>query len=88
LAVPNPFAENMILRVLRESKGRAIAIQDSAMIDALKEVARLEGLLMAPEGGALWEALLELVEQGHIQREERILILNTGSGYKYLENIC
>lgn len=88
LAVPNPFAENMILRVLRESKGRAIAIQDSAMIAAVKEVARMEGLLMAPEGGALWEALLELVEQGHIQHDEKILMLNTGSGYKYLENIC
>ena len=87
LAVPNPFAENMILRVLRESGGQPIAVQDADMIAAVKEIARAEGLLIAPEGGALWKALLDLVEQGVIQRHEKILMLNTGSGYKYLENI-
>jgi threonine synthase len=87
LAVPNPFAENMILEVLRESRGLPLAVTDDAMIAAVKEIALEEGLLVAPEGGALWAALLQLVAQGHIQRAEKIVLLNTGSGYKYLENI-
>jgi threonine synthase len=87
LAVPNPFAENMILRVLRESGGLPIAIPDADMIAAVKMIAREEGLLIAPEGGALWKALLLLVDQQVIHHEEKILLLNTGSGYKYLENI-
>lgn len=87
LAVPNPFAENMILRVLHESGGRPIAVQDADMIAAVKEIAKTEGLLMAPEGGALWKALQELIHQQVIHRDEKILLLNTGSGYKYLENI-
>lgn len=87
LAVPNPFAENMILRVLRESGGLPIAIQDADMISAVKEIAKTEGLLIAPEGGALWKALLDLIDQQVIHRDEKILMLNTGSGYKYLENI-
>jgi threonine synthase len=87
LAVPNPFAENMILKVLRESGGVPIAVQDADMIAAVKLIAHEEGLLIAPEGGALWKALLDLIEKQLIQRHEKILMLNTGSGYKYLENI-
>jgi len=87
LAVPNPFAEDMILQVLRESKGLPLAVSDDAMIAAVKEIAREEGLLIAPEGGSLLTALLQLVQYGTIQRTEKILLLNTGSGYKYLENI-
>ena len=87
LAVPNPFAEDMMLTALRDSKGQPLAVSDSAMVAAVKEIARKEGLIIAPEGGALWGALLQLVHEGTVQRAEKILLLNTGSGYKYLENI-
>lgn len=87
LAVPNPFAEDMILQVLRESNGLPLAVSDEDMIAAVKEIAREEGLLIAPEGAALLKALLQLINDGNIQRDEKILLLNTGSGYKYLENI-
>ncbi len=88
LAVPNPFAEDLILSTLRESNGMALAVSDDEMISAVKEIAREEGLLIAPEGAALFTALIQLIEEGFIQRNENILLLNTGSGYKYLENIC
>jgi threonine synthase len=88
LAVPHPFAEDMILQVLRQSNGIPVAISDQDMIAAVKEIARTEGMLVAPEGAALWKALLQLIDTGHIQRAEKILLLNTGSGYKYLENIA
>ena len=87
LAVPNPFAEDMIMEVLHQSGGMPLAISDEDMIASVKEIAREEGLLIAPEGGALWKALLQLIDAGTIQRNEKILLLNTGSGYKYLENI-
>ena len=87
LAVPNPFAEDLMLKTLNESKGTVIAISDADMIKAVKEIAREEGMLIAPEGAALLPALLRLIEEGHIGRNENILLLNTGSGYKYLENI-
>ena len=87
LAVPNPFAEDLILEVLRASHGLAIAVSDESMNKAVREIARKEGLLIAPEGAALWVALLQLISDGRIKRTERILLLNTGSGYKYLENL-
>src|SRR4051812_16862223 len=87
LAVPNPFGEDMILQVLKESGGLPIAISDPAMIKAVKQLAKDEGLLVAPEGGALLEALSILIRKEVINREEKILLLNTGSAYKYFDNI-
>jgi threonine synthase len=87
LAVPNPFAEDMIMEVLKHSNGTALAITEEEMIQGVKEVGKEQGLLMAPEGGAIWAALHHLIKKEFIQRTDKILLLNTGSGYKYLENI-
>ena len=87
LRVPKPYADKLILRVLRESSGTAISISDHQMEAAMKEIARKEGMLIAPEGAALWEAYKNLKTAGWIKPGERVLLLNTGNGYKYLENI-
>lgn len=87
LRVPKPYADKLILRVLRESHGTAISISDQEMETSLKEIAAKEGLLFAPEGAALWVAFKKLKALAWISSEERVLLLNTGSGYKYLENI-
>ncbi|SFS87808.1 threonine synthase [Mucilaginibacter polytrichastri] len=87
LRVPKPYADKQILNVLRESKGTALTISDGEMSHALKEIARHEGMLIAPEGAALWQAYKKLKASNWIQPGEQILLINTGSGYKYLENI-
>jgi threonine synthase len=87
LRVPKPFADKLILKVIRESNGTALAIQDEQIIKAVKEIAREEGLLVSPEGGAIYQALKELIQTNVIHPEERVVLVNTGSGYKYLENI-
>ena len=87
LVVPNPFGEDLILQVLKQSGGLPITISDEAMTRGMKELAREEGLLVAPEGGALLQGVLNLIEKEVISRHEKIVLLNTGSGYKYLENI-
>ncbi len=86
LAVPRPFAERMMLEVLAESNGSALAIAEAEIIDNLKEISTAEGLLIAPEGAALLAALKKLLKSGQVQPYEKILLLNTGSGYKYLDN--
>ncbi|MGN6396001.1 MAG: threonine synthase [Mucilaginibacter sp.] len=87
LRVPKPYADKQILRVLRESNGTALAISDLEMSAALKEIARHEGMLIAPEGAALWQAFKKLKDAQWIKDGENVLMINTGSGYKYLENI-
>jgi len=87
LAVPQPFGWKMIMDTLNQSNGTAIAISEEGILNGTKEIAMREGMLAAPEGGALWTALLQLLDEGVINRQEKILLLNTGSGYKYLENM-
>lgn len=87
LAVPVAFGQDMIARVVSESGGSTVTVTDQAMIDGVKEVAKSEGVLIAPEGAALWKGLLTLVDQGEISRDEKVLMINTGSGYKYLEHL-
>ena len=87
LAVPNPFGEKMILRVLRETGGWPLAVTENEIVTAMKEMAKAEGLVVAPEGAALWAALKKMVVADEAMRDSKILMLNTGSGYKYLENL-
>lgn len=84
LAVPNPFAEKMIMSVLKESGGRPVGISEADIAEAQKDAGRREGLFIAPEGAALFVALKQMVASGEIRASEKILLLNTGSGYKYV----
>lgn len=86
LAVPYPFGMDMMLRVLKESGGTAIALEEEDILAAVKEIATTEGLLISPEGAATWKAVKHLVKKGIINSSEKILLLNTGSGYKYMDN--
>ena len=84
LAVPKPFAEKLIQKVLFESKGTTLAVSDEEIKSAMKEIASLEGLLVCPEGAAMLPALKKLLASGEIDSNESVLLLNTGSAYKYL----
>lgn len=87
LAVPAPFAQKLIQRSIRETYGTVVTVSEEAIIDGVKNLASAEGLFVAPEGGALLPALQTLLNNGSVRRDEEILLLNTGSGYKYLENL-
>src|SRR5262249_38612800 len=85
LRVPKAVGDFLMLKILRESHGGAVAIEDEEMIEATCEVGAAEGLFVAPEGAACFVALRKLVADGNIERDERVVIFNTGSGVKYLE---
>lgn len=87
LRVPKSFASSLILKILRESNGTAVSVSDDQMEKALQQIAAKEGLLVAPEGAALWPACQQLKQENWIKNGERVLLLNTGSGYKYLDNL-
>ncbi len=87
LAVPRPIGEQMMLQVLQESEGTTIGITEDEMITGLQELGKSEGLFVAPEGAAVWMAAQKLLAAGWISKDEKILLLNTGSGQKYMENI-
>ena len=85
LRVPKPLGDFLILEAVRASRGTAIAVSDADLIDAGIQLARDEGLFIAPEGAACVAALEKLIVSGFLERHERIVIYNTGAGLKYLE---
>ena len=87
LAVPYPFAMKMILKVLDESGGQTCHVTEAEILKAVKEIALEEGIIVSPEGAAAWQGLINLIAQKKIHPSEKILVLNTGSGYKYMDNI-
>jgi threonine synthase len=85
LRVPSAIGDFMMLRVLRESRGAALAVSDSEMLVAVRELAETEGLVTSPEGGATLAALKKLLWDGFLAGHESIILFLTASGYKYQE---
>ena len=85
LRVPSAVGDFLILRALSESRGAALAVEDVTMLDAVRELAETEGLVTSPEGGATLAALKRLVADGFLAGYETVVLLLTGSGYKYVE---
>lgn len=87
MRVPIAIGDYLIIDAVKESKGTAIKIDDEYMIDGVKKLSKLEGIFCAPEGGSIVSAASELISSGFIGSGESVLLLNTGSGFKYLESL-
>jgi threonine synthase len=85
LRVPKAIGDFLMLKILRESNGGAIAVGDEEMIRVAREVGASEGLFVCPEGAACFAALKLLRSAGKIVSGELVVVFNTGSGIKYLE---
>lgn len=85
LRVPKPLGDFLILADLYASGGEAVPATDAEMMSACRDMAALEGMFAAPEGGAGLVATAKLIDQKKIQADETVVLFNTGSGYKYLE---
>jgi threonine synthase len=85
LRVPKAIGDFLILDAIRASKGTALSVTDEELINATGEIGAAEGLFCAPEGAACLPALRKLLATGEVQKNERIVLFNTGTGVKYLE---
>ncbi len=84
IRVPGVFADRPILRLLHQSGGTAVSISDEQMIEFQKRLATQDGILASYESAATAAALSQLVQQGWIQPDEKVVIFSTASGLKYL----
>jgi len=86
LRVPKAIGDFLILDALRASGGTAISVTDEELIAATREIGAAEGIFCAPEGAACLPALKKLIESGEVDKRERVVLFNTGSGVKYMES--
>jgi threonine synthase len=83
IRVPRAVGDFLILRAVRESGGRALAVGDPAILAAVDEAARKDGLLLCPEGGATLAAYRQALADGLVDPEERTVLFNCATGLKY-----
>src|SRR5213594_2869071 len=83
LRVPSPSAGRQMLRLLRDTRGGALAVSEKAIQEAQRLVARTEGIWTAPESAALVAALSLMKEGGEVGRDLEIMLIFTGTGLKY-----
>jgi threonine synthase len=83
IRVPKAVGDFLILRAVRESGGAAIAVEEEAIMEAVNDAARLDGMLLCPEGGAVLAAWRQALDRGLIGRDERAILFNCANGNKY-----
>jgi len=87
LAIGNPADGFYALKTIRESGGSAEDVSDEEIVEAMKLLARTEGIFTETAGGVTVGVTKKLVDQGIIPRDESILISITGNGLKTQEAV-
>jgi threonine synthase len=85
LRVPKPYGDYIMLQILRDSAGTAVAVPDDQILASLKDWARNEGIFLSPEGAAATAAYKNLIASGFLKPEENVVVFNTGAGLKYTD---
>jgi threonine synthase len=85
MRVPAAVGDFLVIRAVRQSGGTALTVTDDQMVDSVRDMSTYEGIFPAPEGGATLSALQILLDSHQVERDERVVLLNTGSGMKYLD---
>ena len=85
LRVPKPYGDYIMLEILRDSAGIAVAIPDDQILASLQDWARNEGIFLSPEGAAATAAYKNLIATGFLSPDDRVVVFNTGAGLKYTD---
>lgn len=85
--VPKALGDFLVLDAIYKTGGCAKAVSDGQILEALRELASLEGAFVCPEGASLYAAAKQLRKEKWIRDGERVVLLNTGAGIKYPDTL-
>ena len=88
LRVPKPYGDAIILDILRESGGEALASSDEAILASILDWARHEGVFLSPEGATATAAYDRLLASGELKPTDKVVLFNTGAGLKYADTVA
>jgi threonine synthase len=85
LRVPKPYGDYIILDILEQSGGKAIASDDKTILESILDYGRNEGIFLSPEGAAATAAYDQLLKSGELKPTDKVVLFNTGAGLKYTD---
>jgi threonine synthase len=77
-----PVSWKKAINAIRDSGGTAETVTDEEILEAQKTLSRLEGLFVEPASASSIAGLKKLVENGDVDKNERIVCVTTGHGLK------
>ncbi|MBM7683598.1 threonine synthase [Pullulanibacillus pueri] len=87
MRVPQPAAGNLLLSILKETNGTAIAVSKNEIKTAQRELG-CQGISSSPEGAATFAALQHLFDRREIKPTDRVVLFNTSHAMKYMESLA
>ena len=75
------------MRAVTETGGVFLSVSDDDILRAIPLLARTSGVFAEPAGATACAGLLKAVAQERIAPEERVVIINTGSGLKDIRSV-
>lgn len=87
ITVPKALGDFLVLDAIYQTGGCAIAVSDEEILNDQAELASVEGTFVCPEGAANYSAAKKLIESGWIKPNEKVVMLNTGTGLKYPDTV-
>ena len=76
-----------MLDIAQRTGGSVEHVNDDEIVDAIKLLARTEGVFAETAGGVTTGVLRKLVREGRLDPEARTVVLNTGDGLKTLNAV-
>jgi threonine synthase len=87
LAIGDPGDGSYVLKRLRQFNGIGEKVTDGEIKQAILLLAKTEGIFTEPAGGVSVGVLKKLIEEGKIDKDEKIVCYVTGNGLKTTESI-
>jgi len=88
LAIGNPADGYYAYKTVKESGGFGEVASDEEIVEAMKLLAKTEGIFTETAGGVTLACAKKLIEQDRIPRDESIVICITGNGLKTQEAVA
>jgi threonine synthase len=85
IAIGNPADGYQVIRCVRDTGGKGVAVSDAHIVDAIHLLAETEGIFTEPAGGTTLAGAIDLIQRGIIPRDESLVVCVTGNGYKTAE---
>jgi len=87
LAIGNPADGPYVLDIARRTGGAVEDVTDAEVIDAIRLLARTEGVFAETAGGVTVGVLRKLVETGKLDPAAETVVINSGDGLKTLDAV-
>ena len=87
LAIGDPGDGRYVLKRLQQYNGFAEECNNKEILDAILLLAKTEGIFTEPAGGVSISILQKMVEQGKIDKNDKVVCYVTGNGLKATESI-